>query len=47
MDTWVTGLFRGRGAAERAAEALIRAGFAVDDISVLTNEDTRAPRLEP
>jgi hypothetical protein len=41
MDEWLTGLFRDRGDAERAVDDLRQAGFDVDDISVMMNQDTR------
>lgn len=41
MATVVTALFPNRIAAESAANALIRAGFARDDISVLMSETTQ------
>jgi hypothetical protein len=41
MDEWITGIFRDRGAAERAILDLQRAGFDLDDIGVMMCEDTR------
>jgi hypothetical protein len=40
-NTWVTGLFMSRPAAERAVEALTRGGYKRDEISVLMGENTR------
>lgn len=41
MSQWVTEVFKDKGAAERAVEALERAGLGVNDISVMMSEDTR------
>ena len=41
MDEWITGFFRDRGAAERAVDELQKAGYGINDISVMMTEDTR------
>src|SRR5688572_33017901 len=39
--TFITGFFRTRAAAEAAVDALIKRGYARDDISVLMSDATR------
>jgi len=41
MDEWITGFFRDRGAADHAVHDLQKAGYGVNDISVMMTEDTR------
>jgi len=41
MDEWISGVFRDRGAADRAVEDLQKAGYGINDISVMMTEDTR------
>lgn len=41
MDEWITGSFRDRGAADAAVDQLQKAGYGVNDISVMMTEDTR------
>jgi hypothetical protein len=41
MDEWITGFFRDKGAADDAVEQLQKAGYGVNDISVVMTEDTR------
>jgi hypothetical protein len=41
MDEWITGFFRDKAAAERAVDELLKAGYGVDDISIMMSEDTR------
>jgi hypothetical protein len=41
MASLITGVFKSREAAERAADDLLRAGFARDDISLLMSDMTR------
>ena len=41
MDEWISGVFRDRGAADRAVGDLQKAGYGINDISVMMTEDTR------
>jgi len=41
MDEWITGFFRDKGTADDAVEQLQKAGYGVNDISVVMTEDTR------
>src|SRR5262249_60966679 len=41
MATLVTGLFKTRSSAQRAAEALTENGYSADDISLLMSDATR------
>jgi hypothetical protein len=45
MDEWITGFFRDRGAADDAVEQLQKAGFGINDISVMMTEDTRVRKF--
>ena len=45
MDEWITGFFRDRGAANRAIEELEKAGYGINDISVMMTEDTRIQKF--
>jgi hypothetical protein len=45
MDEWITGIFRDRGAADRAVDDLQRAGYGMNDISVMMTEDTRTKKF--
>ncbi len=42
MDEWITGFFKDRHAADHAVDDLQRAGYGINDISVMMTEDTRA-----
>jgi hypothetical protein len=45
MDEWISGVFRDRGAADRAVEDLQKAGYGINDISVMMTEDTRVRKF--
>ena len=45
MDEWITGFFRDRGAADKAVDELQKAGYGINDISVLMTEDTRTRKF--
>jgi hypothetical protein len=46
-NTWVTGLFMSRLAAERAVDAIIKAGYKSDDISLLMRDSARSAHFAP
>ena len=45
MDEWITGFFKDRGAADRAVDDLQKAGYGINDISVMMTEDTRTRKF--
>lgn len=45
MDEWITGFFRDRHAADGAVDDLQKAGYGINDISVVMTEDTRARKF--
>jgi hypothetical protein len=45
MDEWISGVFRDRGAADRAVEDLQKVGYGINDISVMMTEDTRVKKF--
>jgi len=45
MDEWISGVFRDRGAADRAVEDLQKAGYGINDIGVMMTEDTRVRKF--
>ncbi|HLJ83607.1 MAG TPA: general stress protein [Candidatus Eremiobacteraceae bacterium] len=45
MDEWVTGIFRDKGAADDAVDDLQKAGYGMNDISVMMTDDTRTKKF--
>jgi heat induced stress protein YflT len=45
MDEWITGIFRDKGAADRAVDDLQKAGYGMNDISVMMTDDTRTKKF--
>jgi len=45
MDEWISGTFRDRGAADDAVDELQKAGYGINDISVMMTEDTRVRKF--
>ena len=45
MDEWITGFFHDRGAADDVVEDLQKAGYGINDISVVMTEDTRVRKF--
>ena len=41
MDEWITGFFKDRRAADHAVDELQKAGYGMNDISVMMTDDTR------